>query len=167
MSITNYFKSAGLPAPNDTVIGPVATHEANRSVKRALEKQQRSEPKKRKVYSNFNEQDRAVIGKYAAENGGAAAQGHFRSKFPDLGESTVRSFKTKYLAALAKQGSVCSIPSKKRGRPLTLGDIDGEVQSYIKALRAAGTPISAPLIIAAAEGIVGARDRTLLAKKRR
>ena len=167
MSITNYFKSAGLPAPNDTVIGPVATHEANRSVKRALEKQQRSEPKKRKVYSNFSEQDRAVIGKYAAENGGAAAQRHFRSKFPDLGESTVRSFKTKYLAALAKQGSVCSIPSKKRGRPLTLGDIDGEVQSYIKALRAAGTPISAPLIIAAAEGIVGARDRTLLAKKRR
>ena len=164
MSITNYFKSAGLPAPNDTVFGPVATHEANRSVKRALEKQQRSEPKKRKVYSNFSEQDRAVIGKYAAENGGAAAQRHFRSKFPDLGESTVRSFKTKYLAALAKQGSVCSIPSKKRGRPLTLGDIDGEVQSYIKALRAAGTPISAPLIIAAAEGIVGTRDRTLLAK---
>ena len=53
---------------------------------------------------------------------------------------------------------------KKRGRPLTLGDIDREVQSYIKALRAAGTPISAPLIIAAAEGIVIARDRTLLAK---
>ena len=55
-----------------------------------------------------------------------------------------------------------SIPSKKRGRPLTLGDIDKEVQAYIKALRKAGTPVSIQVVLAAAEGVVTARDRTLL-----
>ena len=48
--------------------------------------------------------------------------------------------------------------------PLTLGVIDREVQaySYIKALRKAGTPVSIQVVLAAAEGIVMARDSTLL-----
>ena len=75
----------------------------------------------------------------------------------------MRSFKKKYLAGVARGENVTSIPSKKTGRPLTLGKIDGDVQSYTKSLRAAGTPISVPVVIAAAEGIVQARDRTLLA----
>ena len=36
---------------------------------------------------------------------------------------------------------VKSIASKKRGRPLTLGDVDIKVQAYIKALRIVGTPV--------------------------
>ena len=44
--------------------------------------------------------------------------------------------------------------------PLTLGVIDREVQaySYIKALRKAGTPVSIQVVLAAAEGIVMARE---------
>ena len=56
------------------------------------------------------------------------------AKFLDLGESTVRSFKTKYLAAIARGETVSKIPSKKTGRPLTLGEIDGDVQNYVKSL---------------------------------
>ena len=47
-----------------------------------------------------------------------------------------------------------AIPSMKRGRPLTIGELDGVVQSYIRALREAGTPINASIVIAAANGIV-------------
>ena len=57
-----------------------------------------------------------------------------KAKFPDLGESTVRSFKTKYLAAIARGETVSKIPSKKPDRPFTLGEKDGEVQNYIKSL---------------------------------
>ena len=45
--------------------------------------------------------------------------------------------------------------------PLTLGEIDKEVQAYKKALRKAGTSVSIQAVIAAAEGIVMARDSTL------
>ena len=46
------------------------------------------------------------------------------------------------------------IPSLRHGRPLSLGELDKEVQSYIKALRAAGTPATVPVILAATEGII-------------
>ena len=82
---------------------------------------------------------------------------------------TVRSFKRKYYGALKEQvrqsgqsAIVESIPSKKRGRPLTLGDLDNEVQQYVQALRTAGTPVGSSVIIAAARGIVMAKEPTLL-----
>ena len=61
---------------------------------------------------------------------------------------------------------VKSIPSKKRGRPLTLVEIDKEVQAYIKALRKAGTPVSIQVVLAAAEGVVTAMNITLLQSNR-
>ena len=120
--------------------------------------------KKRKRYTNFSDTDRAEIGRYAAEYENATAQWHFKAKFPDLGGSTVRSFKTKYLATIARGETVSKIPSKKTGRPLTLGEMDGDVQNYVKSLRATGTPILVPIVLAAAEGIVRAMNRTLLAE---
>ena len=54
-----------------------------------------------------------------------------------------------------------AIPSMKRGRPLTIGELDGVVQSYIRALREAGTPINASIVIAAANC---SKDRSLLAE---
>ena len=91
-----------------------------------------------------------------------------KGTFPDLGESTVRLFKKKYLEAVkrrAAQGDsspVSSIPSKKMGRPLTLGNIDPQVQQYIRALRQAEAPVGTSVIIAAAKGIVMSIDQTLL-----
>ena len=69
----------------------------------------------------------------------------------------------KYLSLVANgKSSVTSIPTKCMGRPLALGDFDQDIQKYIKTLRAAGTAISAPMVVAAAQGIIEAKDRTLL-----
>ena len=59
-----------------------------------------------------------------------------------------------------------AIPSMKRGRPLTIGELDGVVQSYmyIRALGEPGTPIKASIVIAAANGIVSSKDGSLLAE---
>ena len=87
----------------------------------------------------------------------------FKDEFPTLGESTVRQFKERYKAELKKSPEqVTQLPSKKLGRPLTLGMLDSKVQQYIRSLRAAGTPINARIAIAAAKGIVKATDRTML-----
>ena len=54
------------------------------------------------------------------------------------------------------------------GRPLALGDLDQELQKYIKALRASSRAISAPLVMAAAaqgspaQGSVEAKNSTPL-----
>ena len=77
----------------------------------------------------------------------------------------MRLFKKQYQADLKKVGSeeeITQLAKKKRGRPLTLGNIDEKVQQYIRALRKAGTPVNARVVLAAAEGIVKATDRTLL-----
>ena len=41
---------------------------------------------------------------------------------------------------------------------MTLGDIDKDVQSYLKPLRKASTSVSIPLAFAAATGLVAAKD---------
>ena len=90
---------------------------------------------------------------------------HFAKEFPTLGESTVRLFKKQYVADSKKVGpdeEITQLAKKKRGRPLTLGNLDEKVQKYIRALRKAGTPVNARVVLAAAEGIVKATDRTLL-----
>ena len=75
-------------------------------------------------------------------------------------------FKKRYLEQLrASLGTeVTSIASRKRGRPLALGDVDEDVQKFITALSKSGTPVNIPVILAAAEGIIKSRDRTLLAE---
>ena len=102
--ITSYFKPAcPLPTPQETGIGESATRETNDAVKRVLAGQQAKEPaaKKRKVYTAFNKDSQRVqIGRYAAENGNAAVLRKFRQEIPDLGESTVRLFKKRYLEEL-------------------------------------------------------------------
>ena len=50
----------------------------------------------------FTAEDRAAIGRYASENGNAAAVKKFRATH-NIGESTVRSFKKKYLVELKRQ----------------------------------------------------------------
>ena len=66
--IHQYFSpTTPFPSHKDTGIGALATREANRTVKRVLEKQARQQSaKKRKGYTNFSDTDRAEIGQYAA-----------------------------------------------------------------------------------------------------
>ena len=76
----------------------------------------------------------------------------------------MRLVKERYLEQLrASPGTeVTSIASRKRGRSLALWDVDEDVQKFITALRKSGTPVNTPVILAAAEGIIKSRDRTLL-----
>ena len=68
-SILKYFSptaglpTTGIPSHKDTGIGKVATHEANGSGKRVLEKQgDQTGGKKWKLYTIFSDTDRAEIG---------------------------------------------------------------------------------------------------------
>ena len=56
--------------------------------------------KERKVYTAFSDQQRAAIGKYAVECGNTAAVRKYRLEIPNIGESTVRVFKKRYLKPL-------------------------------------------------------------------
>ena len=82
---------------------------ANKSAQRELD----SGEKERTVYSN---KEQAAIGKYITENRNASAQKHFKKNFTELGESTVCSFKQKYLSLVASgKSSIISILTKKMG----------------------------------------------------
>ena len=97
----------------------------------------KNDPKRKTTYQKYSEEDRFKIGKYASENGAAAAVRKFKKSYPDIKESTIRGFKSKYEEELkvAKRQSrpvAKVIPEKKRGRPLLLGQIDVMVQDYLK-----------------------------------
>ena len=55
-----------------------------------------------------------------------------------------------YLSEHSKGGSteVKELPKKKRGKPLTLGELDGDVQRYLNALRKAGTLVNSKITTA-------------------
>ena len=95
-----FFKSTNaLPTAKDTGLSEHVIRDANKAVENAQKEQQVSEAppvkKKRKYTVTFSPEDTVQIGKYAAENGNAAAVRKY-----GVGESTARLFKTKYLAAL-------------------------------------------------------------------
>ena len=89
----------------------------------------------------------------------------------DIGKSTVRLFKKRYLDEIknlentgVSEVHVRSLPKLKRGRKLMLGEqLDVKVKNYAQALRSAGSPIGSSIVMAAGEGfIVRAHDRTQL-----
>ena len=60
---------------------------------------------------------------------------------------------------------VHSLPTRKRGKPLLLGEkLDKEVKCYIGAVREGGGVINTAFTIAAATAIVRKTDRSLLAE---
>ena len=98
---------------------------------------------------------------------------NFKADFEggQLEESTVCCFKKCYIEELRKAKSsgatvpeVRSIVSGKRGCPLTLGDVDTKAEAYLKALRKVGIPVNGKVVLAVAEGVVTANDRTMLKK---
>ena len=83
--------------------------------------------------------------------------------------STVWKYKQLYekeVSACAKSddfSDITALPLKKQGRPLALGEsLDNQIQKYVCALQLAGTPVSCSLYLAAAEGIIVSKDRTVL-----
>ena len=129
----------------------------------------------REKYNGYSPEQRAQIGKYAAENGPTRASRHFSTLWNmDIPESSVRRLKSEYLSkvkelrARAEENdvpSVTSLPTKPQGRPLMLGKVfDTAVQDYVTAMRAVGGVVNTNICMAAAEGIVASRDQGLLAQ---
>lgn len=113
-----------------------------------------------KYTKTFTEEDRA-------QSGIARAQKHFQGL--NLRESTVRYFKKMYLTEVSKHvkigdsTEVTHLQVAKRGRKVALGEqLDAEVWRYLQRLRENGTSISTTLVLAAAEGCLLGRDRTVL-----
>ena len=175
MSLLRYFEPINrLPTPEEARLSANTTQAVNQAVEKAVSVNLRADAeaktKKRKYTVSFTPEDRAMIGKYAAESGNAAAVMKFKASHHDIRESTVRLFMKRYLEEVKKRQvpgtefeEVTSLPQRKRGRRVMLGkQLDSKIQNYIKALRNAGTPIGSSVVMAAAEGLVGATDRSLL-----
>ena len=97
-----YFSSRSLPTSEDTGLPSAAVASANEAVQKGIVQNASEQPctsKKRKYTTTFREEDRAKIGKFAAQHGNASAVNHFKGKF-DLSESTVRYLKQRYLREL-------------------------------------------------------------------
>ena len=123
---------------------------------------------RRGQYNEYTSEQRAEIGKYSAENGPIRAARHFSKVLGIvIPESTARRLKAEYLKLLGDNDNasitVKSLPTKHKGRPLLLGQIlDTAIQDYIKALCTMGAVVNTSIVMAAAEGIVASRDRSLL-----
>ena len=140
---------------------------ANKRVKSCLEDAKTDPPKaKRGKYNVYTPDERAQIGRYASENGPTRAAKHFSKLWNrKVPEPTARRLKSEYQRTMHETGvaAVRKLPTKPQGRPLLLGQvIDTAVQDYIKALRSVGGVVTTAIVMASAEGILGARDQSLL-----
>ena len=128
------------------------------------------ETKKRESYSKISQKDKAVVGKYASENGVTKTLQYFKGK--DLKVSTVRDWKRAYEVTLlekrkstepGKAVTVNSLDGKKRGRPPLLGTkLDLLLQERIKAMRERGTSIGSGTVIGIGRGILLKHEKSSL-----
>ena len=77
-----------------------------------------------------------AIARYAEQNGPRRTAGKFDKQYPNLNESTVRSFLKKYttMKNRGKKNSkspVEGIPAKRRGRPLMVGIVDKKIRDFL------------------------------------
>ena len=171
MSLYRYFKTQGRELPNpfgplSSSVSSAAIEEANAAVSATCTKE------KRGPYQKLSDETREKIGKYSSENGDSAAARHFSTVLSKpISRTTVHGLKKAYYQELSRKRKVeedlaiSTLPTKKRGRPLLLGeDLDTKVQQYLRALRASGGAINTAIILGAARGIILKTKRTVLAE---
>ena len=61
---------------------------------------------KRGPYVKFSQQAKVAVAKYASEHGVAAGLRHYIKKFPELKESTVRTWRNGYIAELQRKQKI-------------------------------------------------------------
>ena len=123
--------------------------------------QEEKSRKSRTKYNCYSPEQRACIGRYAAENRPVRAMQYFSNRLcTELPETTARRFKKEYLKEISKKvatsklpgksseiPSINSLPTKDQGRPLLLGkEINKIVKEYIANLRIAGAPVTTALL---------------------
>ena len=174
MALLKYLKldpKKKLPHPSgplSTIVPSSSIAAANEEVKAIVVKGENK--KERGPYVKFSNEAKLVIAKYAAENGVAASLRCFASRFPDLKESSVRTWRNSYKEELSRKrkikddSDIAELPQKKKGRPLLIGNkLDDQVKSYIQYLRTKGTPVNTAVVLGVAHGIVKNQDSSLLA----
>ena len=82
----------------------------------------------------------------------------FQQRFPNMNESTARTFRKRYESDLAdakRQGKTpsTSLPLKPQGRPFLLGEIDKMVQCYILAASNRGSVVTRGVAVSTAEAL--------------
>ena len=111
-----------------------------------------SDTNKRKPYQRWTKEQSFKIGKYAAENGPAAAARKFTSEKTQLNESTVRRFCKLYKdeikqAVKEKHEVKRELNVSPRGSPLLLCSLDQMVQRFLLATRSKGALISSAIAL--------------------
>ena len=149
-----------LPTLSESGLGIVEYQE----VATAVNKELAAPPAKRKrgsgTYTTYTPTQRAMIGKYALENGNERARKHFLSKFPNLPESTIRYFKKAYREELEKKRKKCDpqpvveITARPKGRPPILLDLDEKLMKFLKAIRAKGGVVNIHVVRAATDALI-------------
>ena len=110
MALLKYFKQVDSKEEGGTLPDPAgplsktvpstSIEEANKEVTVALAERK---DKRRLPYLIFSLEQKARIGKYAADQETTNAMRHFSKDFPNLRESTVRGWKSVYLKEVSKQ----------------------------------------------------------------
>ena len=180
MSILNYFKQKApqergifLPIPlsiDGTCIFEVEIAVYNKEVETVVQQQNERQMKQ---YYSYTSQQRANIGRYASHHGPTAAAQHFTKLLGHpVPESTARTFRDLYCNELESSRKrhaespptipISELPPRKRGRPLLIGDFDSPVQGYIRMLRLSGGAVNARVVVAAARGLIIARNHSLI-----
>ena len=57
-----------------------------------------------------------------------------------------------------------TVPTRRRGRPLLLGELEEQVKAFLLSTRFSGAVVNAPIATAVARGIVTTHDANLLAE---
>ena len=174
MSLLNFFavkrkKTSVLPSPTGPLSKeiPSSIVAANAEVSKVLNEKFSI---KRGEYNKLTSKEKAEIGKRASEYGIASTIRHLAKIYPNLKESSVRTWKNIYLAELRCRRTcqesliITDLPEKKNGRPLLLGDqLEFEVICYLKDLRSKGAVVNTAIAVSCAKGIVLKANSNFLA----
>ena len=178
MALHMYFQPAqigSLPDPRGPLSRQVpssAISAANSKVTAVLQQPPMTWRPKRGIYAKFTPEQKADIGKRAAEHGIESTVRYYSKWLPDcpLKESSVRMWRNAYIAEIRKKWaehsedmSVKRLPEKKRGHPLFLGvELDRQVRAYLTCFWENGAVVNTAIAIGCAEGIVRSKDSNLL-----
>ena len=117
-------------------------------------------------YIKFSQEDRLTIGRYAAVHEPLAAVRKFKDQYPNLNESSVRTFRDKYNKKLKASGNSQSpakkIVTTKHGRPLMLGALDEKIKNFLFAIRKMGGVVNTVVAIATAKALIEKSDEEYL-----
>ena len=136
MSLHRYFQRAqGLPSPKgplSATVSPAAIKATNQEVSKQLQSiPSHGQSRGTYMYSKISSEQQAQIANYASLHGNTQAICRFSKELGiDVKESSVQVWKTKYLAEISQRRekgesgdiSITSVPSKKWGWPLLLGE---------------------------------------------